>query len=130
MDTTTWVILCAGIGSIGTFVGYLFGAGVTAQHWQKVVATREEAFRQAFQGKTGPLYWYWWTGRDDTGLDYGVLDREWLVGVMAEDEKEAKMKLNPAKIPLLAKARAAGRKDVGTHVLIAHSKEEINVQGV
>lgn len=123
MDTLTWVILCFGVGAIGTFGGYLFGAGVTAQHWQKVVATREEAFRNHWQK---PVRWYWWTGRDDSRHDRN----EWVVGVVAETEGEAKMKLDPARIPLLDKARAKGVKEVGLHVLVACSREDIHVQRV
>ncbi len=121
MDTMMWVLLCFGVGAIGTFGGYVFGAGVTAQHWQKVVATREEAFRQHWQR---PVRWYWWTGRDDSRHDRN----EWVVGVVAETEGEAKMKLDPARIPLLDKARAKGVKEVGLHVLVAHSREDIHVK--
>ena len=121
MDTVMWVILCFGIGAIGTFGGYVFGAGVTAHHWEKVVATREEAFRNHWQK---PVRWYWWTGRDDSRHDRN----EWVVGVVAETEGEAKMKLDPARIPLLDKARAKGVKEVGLHVLVAHSREDIHVK--
>ena len=121
MDTMMWVLLCFGVGAIGTFGGYVFGAGVTAQHWQKVVATREEAFRQHWQR---PVRWYWWTGRDDSRH----ARNEWVVGVVAETEGEAKMKLDPARIPLLDKARAKGVKEVGLHVLVAHSREDIHVK--
>lgn len=119
MDTTMWVILCAGIGAIGAFGGYVFGAGVTAQHWQNVVATREEAFRKTWNP---PVRWYWWTGREDR--------KEFLVGVVAHTEGDAKMKLDQQRIPLLKKARASGVKQVGLHVLVAHSREEINVQAI
>ena len=121
MDTVMWVILCFGIGAIGTFGGYVFGAGVTAHHWEKVVATREEAFRNHWQK---PVRWYWWTGRDDSRHDRN----EWVVGVVAENEREAKAKLDPARIPLLDKARAKGVKEVGLHVLVAHSREDIHVK--
>jgi len=33
-------------------------------------------------------------------------------------------------MPLLDKARASGVKETGLHVLVAHSREEINVQAV
>ncbi len=121
MDTIYVILLCVGGVSIGTFGGYVFGAGVTAQHWQKVVATREEAFRNHWQR---PVRWYWWTGRDDSRHDRN----EWVVGVVAETEGEAKMKLDPARIPLLDKARAKGVKEVGLHVLVANSREDIHVQ--
>jgi hypothetical protein len=121
MDTVMWVILCAGIGAIGAFGGYVFGSGVTAHHWEKVVATREEAFRNHWQR---PVRWYWWTGRDDSRHDRN----EWVVGVVAENERAAKAKLDPARIPLLDKARAKGVKEVGLHVLVANSREDIHVQ--
>ncbi len=123
MDTIYVILLCVGGVSIGTFGGYVFGAGVTAQHWQKVVATREEAFRNHWQR---PVRWYWWTGRDDSRHDRN----EWVVGVVAETEGEAKMKLDPARIPLLDKARAKGVKEVGLHVLVANSREDIHVQTI
>jgi len=123
MDTVMWVILCAGIGSIGAFGGYVFGAAVTARHWQGMVATREEAFRQNWNR---PVRWYWWTGRDDSRHDRN----EWVVGVVAATEGEAKMKMDPARIPLLDKARAKGVKEFGLHVLVAHSREDIHVQSI
>ena len=123
MDTWEWVILCFGVGAIGAFVGYLFGAGITAQHWQNVVATREEAFRNHWNR---PIRWYWWTGRDETRNDRN----EWLVGAVGDTERDAKMKLDPAKIPLLDKARAKGVKEVGLHVLTAYSREDIHVQTI
>jgi hypothetical protein len=121
MDTIYVILLCAGGVSIGAFGGYVFGSGVTAHHWQKVVATREEAFRNHWNR---PIRWYWWTGRDDSRHDRN----EWLVGAVGDTERDAKSKLDPARIPLLDKARAKGVKEVGLHVLIANSREDIHVQ--
>jgi hypothetical protein len=117
----TFVLLVVAI--VGAVIGYAFGAGRTSSHWQKIVATREEAFRNHWKG---PVRWYWWIGRDDSRNDR----KEFLVGVVADDEKEAKAKLDPARIPLLDKARASGVKDLGLHVLVAYSREDIHVQTV
>jgi len=113
----SFVLLIVAI--MGGAIGWGFGADHAAKSWKKRLATREEAFRQHWHN---PVRWYWWTGREDR--------KEFLVGVVAEDEKEARMKLDPQRMPLLDKARASGVKEVGLHVLVAHSREEINVQAV
>lgn len=119
----TWVqasfvlLVCAFMGGA---IGWGFGADHAAKSWKKRLATREEAFRNSWRQ---PIRWYWWTGRDDSRHDRN----EWVVGVVAENEREAKMKLDPARIPLLDKARAKGVKEVGLHVLVAHSREDIHV---
>ena len=128
ISMTTWIqasfvlLVCAFMGAV---IGYALGAGRTSSHWQKIVATREEAFRNSW-GSLSHLRWYWWTGRDDSRHDRN----EWVVGVVAETEKEARAKLDPARIPLLDKARAKGVKEVGLHVLVANSREDIHVQSI
>jgi len=122
----TWVqasFVLLVVAFMGGAIGWGFGADFTAKRWTKRLATREEAFRHAFKGYGGPLRWYWWTGRDDSRHDRN----EWVVGVVAGNEREAKSKLDPARIPLLDKARAKGVKEVGLHVLVAHSREDIHV---
>jgi len=119
----TWVqasfvlLVCAFMGGA---IGWGFGADHAAKSWKKRLATREEAFRNSWRQ---PIRWYWWTGRDDSRHDRN----EWVVGVVAENERAAKAKLDPARIPLLDKARAKGVKEVGLHVLVAHSREDIHV---
>lgn len=124
MDTVYWILLCFGIGVIGTFAGYTVGTDATARVYAKMLANREEVFQEHFKKAAphAPLHWYWWTGREDR--------KEFIVGVVAHDEGEARMKLDPQRMPLIDKARASGVKEVGLHVLVAHSREEINVQAV
>jgi len=117
----SFVLLVVAI--MGGAIGWGLGADFTAKRWTKRLATREEAFRQHWHR---PMRWYWWTGRDDSRHDRN----EWVVGVVAETEGEAKMKLDPARIPLLDKARAKGVKEVGLHVLVANSREDIHVQSI
>jgi len=121
----TWIkaifvlLVCAGMGGA---IGWGFGADHAAKFYKKLMADKDEHFRKYLS--VPYVSWYWWVGRDR-------IDRkEYIVGVVAQDEKEAKMKLNPARLKLLENARASGRKDLGYHVLVAHSREEINVQGV
>ena len=122
----TWVqasfvlLVCAFMGGA---IGWGFGADHAAKSWKKRLATREEAFRNSWRQ---PIRWYWWTGRDDSRHDRN----EWVVGVVAENERAAKAKLDPARIPLLDKARAKGVKEVGLHVLVAHSREDIHVRTI
>ena len=111
------LLVCAFMGGA---IGWGFGADHAAKSWKKRLATREEAFRNSWRQ---PIRWYWWTGRDDSRHDRN----EWVVGVVAENERAAKAKLDPARIPLLDKARAKGVKEVGLHVLVAHSSEDIHV---
>lgn len=123
MSTIMWLILCFGVGVAGTFLGYVVGTDATARVYAKMIASREESFQEHMQKTaTGPIRWYWWTGREDR--------KEFVVGVVAHDEGEARMKLDPQRIPLLDKARASGVKETGLHVLVAYSREEINVQAV
>lgn len=112
------LLVCAFMGGA---IGWGFGAHHAAKSWKKRLATREEAFRNSWRQ---PIRWYWWTGRDDSRHDRN----EWVVGVVAENERAAKAKLDPARIPLLDKARAKGVKEVGLHVLVANSREDIHVQ--
>ena len=111
------LLVCAFMGGA---IGWGFGADHAAKSWRKRFDTREEAFRNHWNR---PVRWYWWTGRDDSRHDRN----EWVVGVVAENERAAKAKLDPARIPLLDKARAKGVKEVGLHVLVAHSREDIHV---
>jgi hypothetical protein len=124
----TWVqasfvlLVCAFMGGA---IGWGFGADHAAKSWKKRLETREEAFRNHWR-TPGPVRWYWWTGRDDSRHDRN----EWLVGVVAETEGEAKSKLDPARIAFLDKARAKGVKELATHVLVAHSREDIHVRTI
>lgn len=118
----TLVLLVVAI--MGGAIGWGFGADHAAKSWRKRLATREEAFRNSWGDRH--LRWFWWTGRDDSRHDRN----EWVVGVVAETETEAMMKLDPARIPLLDKARAKGVKEVGLHVLVANSREDIHVQSI
>ena len=126
----TWVqasFVLLVVAFMGGAIGWGFGADFTAKRWTKRMATREEAFQGYFKGyATGPLRWYWWTGRDDSRHDRN----EWVVGVVAHNEGEAKSKLDPARIPLLEKARDKGVKEVAIHVLVAHSREDIHVRTI
>jgi hypothetical protein len=36
------------VAFMGGVIGYALGAGRTSKYWQKIVATREEAFRRAW----------------------------------------------------------------------------------
>ncbi len=118
----SFVLLLVAI--MGGAIGWGFGNDHAAKSWKKRMATREKDFQKHFKraAPQAPLSWYWWTGREDR--------KEFIVGVVAHDEGEARMKLDPQRMPLLDKARASGVKEVGLHVLVAHSREEINVQAV
>jgi len=117
----SFVLLVVAI--MGGAIGWGFGADHAAKSWEKRLATREEAFQNSWHQ---PVRWYWWTGRDDSRHDRN----EWVVGVVAETEEEARAKLNPTTLPFLDKARASGVKEVGLHVLVAHSREDIHVRTI
>ena len=125
-DISLWTWLQASfvlliVAIMGGAIGWGFGADRAAKFYKKLMADKDEHFQKYYWHR--PMRWYWWTGRDDSRHDRN----EWVVGVVAETEGEAKSKLDPARIPLLDKARAKGVKEVGLHVLVAHSREDIHV---
>jgi len=119
----SFVLLVVAI--MGGAIGWGFGRDHGAKTYKKRMATKDEVIER-LRGYSQPIYWHWWTGREDDRNDR----REFLVGVVANDEREAKMKLDQQRIPLLDKARASGVKEVGTHVLVAYSREDIHVQTI
>ncbi|MFQ5538803.1 MAG: hypothetical protein ACE5FB_00250 [Candidatus Binatia bacterium] len=120
-----WIVLCLFMTFVGVVVGYFVGMDITARKAAQMMDTQNEVIEK-LKGYSQPQYWHWWVGREDDRNDR----KEFVVGVVAQDEREAKMKLDQQRIPLLDKARASGVKEVGTHVLVAYSREDIHVQAI
>lgn len=125
MSIVFWIMMCFIIGLVALIVGFFVGMDITARKSAQMIDTKNQVIER-LRLHSQPEYWFWWTGREDDRNDR----KEFVIGVVAQDEREAKMKLDQQRIPLLDKARASGIKEVGTHVLVAYSREDIHVQTI
>ena len=125
MSVTYWIVLCFVIGVVGVVIGFFIGMDITSRKAAQMIATKDEVLEK-LKVIAQPIYWYWWTGREDDRNDR----KEFVIGAVGWSERDAKMKLDQQRIPLLDKARASGVKEVGTHVLVAYSREDIHVQEI